>query len=195
MAVGGSRYGFVRIYRSCLRQAKPLGDLTVASIFVYHVQLLPLENFDTYPRSCDSDFEKVLHPEPQTRKVHPDPMPVTRSVGVDQNGALRMGPPNADRPLTTAQCSDSHRQRKQAKIDGTTKKQCQSTSPDKTSTGLCQRFRTASTNTFGCRMKLRMDRTSTWTLIFSVASTISIECVAALSGVLRSTTSWAEQRR
>ncbi|RZL91097.1 MAG: pantoate--beta-alanine ligase [Variovorax sp.] len=71
-----------------VRQAKPLGDVTVASIFVNRLQFLPHEDFDTYPRTWDSDCEKLrgagcdllfapdertLYPEPQTCKVHPDP--------------------------------------------------------------------------------------------------------------------------
>ena len=69
-----------------IRQAKPLGDVTVASIFVNRLQFLPHEDFDTYPRTWDSDCEKLraagcdvlfapdekaLYPEPQTCKVHP----------------------------------------------------------------------------------------------------------------------------
>jgi len=72
-----------------VRRAKPLGDATVASIFVNRLQFLPHEDFDTYPRSWDSDCEqlraagcgvlfapdeKALYPEPQTCKVHPDPV-------------------------------------------------------------------------------------------------------------------------
>lgn len=71
-----------------IEQAKPLGDVTVASIFVNRLQFLPHEDFDTYPRTWDSDCEKLraagcdvlfapdekaLYPEPQTCKVHPDP--------------------------------------------------------------------------------------------------------------------------
>ena len=71
-----------------VKQAKPLGDVTVASIFVNRLQFLPHEDFDTYPRTWDSDCEKLraagcdvlfapdekaLYPEPQTCKVHPDP--------------------------------------------------------------------------------------------------------------------------
>ena len=70
-----------------VRQARPLGDVTVASIFVNRLQFLPHEDFDTYPRTWDSDCEKLqaagcdvlfapdeqaLYPEPQTCKVHPD---------------------------------------------------------------------------------------------------------------------------
>jgi len=68
-------------------QAKPLGDVTVASIFVNRLQFLPHEDFDTYPRTWESDCarleaagcdllfapdERALYPEPQTCKVHPD---------------------------------------------------------------------------------------------------------------------------
>ena len=69
-----------------VEQAKPMGDVTVASIFVNRLQFLPHEDFDTYPRTWDSDCsrltaagcdvlfspnEKELYPEPQTYKVHP----------------------------------------------------------------------------------------------------------------------------
>ncbi|MCX7278936.1 MAG: pantoate--beta-alanine ligase [Burkholderiales bacterium] len=69
-----------------VRQAKPLGDVTVASIFVNRLQFLPHEDFDSYPRTWDKDCaqlqaagcdvlfapnEKELYPEPQTFKVHP----------------------------------------------------------------------------------------------------------------------------
>ena len=71
-----------------VEQAKPMGDVTVASIFVNRLQFLPHEDFDTYPRTWDSDCarlaaagcdvlfapdEKELYPEPQTYKVHPPP--------------------------------------------------------------------------------------------------------------------------
>jgi len=70
-----------------MRQAGQLGDVSVASIFVNRLQFLPHEDFDTYPRTWDSDCEKLeaagcdalfapdettLYPEPQTCKVHPD---------------------------------------------------------------------------------------------------------------------------
>ncbi len=69
-----------------VRQAKPLGDVTVASIFVNRLQFLPHEDFDSYPRTweqdcarlrdagCDLLFapaEKELYPEPQTFKIQP----------------------------------------------------------------------------------------------------------------------------
>jgi len=69
-----------------VRQAKPLGDVLVVSIFVNRLQFLPHEDFDTYPRTweadcaaleaagCDVVFapsEAELYPEPQGFKVHP----------------------------------------------------------------------------------------------------------------------------
>ena len=69
-----------------VRQAKGLGDVTVASIFVNRLQFAPNEDFDTYPRTLDADCEKLaavgcdivfapsekdLYPEPQGYKVHP----------------------------------------------------------------------------------------------------------------------------
>jgi pantoate--beta-alanine ligase len=72
-----------------VRQARTLGDTAVASIFVNRLQFLPHEDFDTYPRTfaddcdklratgCDVLFaptEQVLYPQPQTCKVHPDPV-------------------------------------------------------------------------------------------------------------------------
>jgi pantoate--beta-alanine ligase len=71
-----------------VHQAKPLGDVTVASIFVNRLQFLPHEDFDSYPRTWEADCAQLqaagcdvlfapretdLYPEPQTFKVHPDP--------------------------------------------------------------------------------------------------------------------------
>ena len=71
-----------------VHQARPLGDALVASIFVNRLQFLPHEDFDSYPRTWDSDCAQLqaagcdvlfaprehdLYPEPQTFKVHPDP--------------------------------------------------------------------------------------------------------------------------
>ncbi|AVP57067.1 pantoate--beta-alanine ligase [Pulveribacter suum] len=71
-----------------VRQARALGDVTVASIFVNRLQFLPHEDFDSYPRTlqrdadllrgegCDVLFaprEADLYPEPQTFTVQPDP--------------------------------------------------------------------------------------------------------------------------
>ncbi len=61
-------------------------DTTVASIFVNRLQFLPHEDFDSYPRTFESDctqleaagcdvvfapLEKDMYPEPQGYKVHP----------------------------------------------------------------------------------------------------------------------------
>src|SRR5215510_14892232 len=71
-----------------VREARRLGGPVVASVFVNRLQFLPHEDFDTYPRTWESDCEKLhdagcdvlfapeektLYPEPQTCKVHPDP--------------------------------------------------------------------------------------------------------------------------
>ena len=71
-----------------VRMARPLGDVTVASVFVNRLQFLPHEDFDSYPRTLAQDAEKLagagcdllfapserdLYPEPQTFKVLPDP--------------------------------------------------------------------------------------------------------------------------
>lgn len=67
-------------------QARPLGDVTVASIFVNRLQFAPHEDFDSYPRTWEADCDRLraagcdvlfapretdLYPEPQTYKVHP----------------------------------------------------------------------------------------------------------------------------
>lgn len=69
-----------------VKQAKLLGDVTVSSIFVNRLQFAPHEDFDSYPRTLDTDAqrleaagcnvlfaprEKELYPEPQTYKMHP----------------------------------------------------------------------------------------------------------------------------
>jgi pantoate--beta-alanine ligase len=73
---------------SLVKQAGPLGDVTVASVFVNRLQFLPHEDFDQYPRTLQADADKLqaagcdllfapsetdLYPEPQTYKVQPDP--------------------------------------------------------------------------------------------------------------------------
>ena len=69
-----------------VKQARPLGDVTVSSIFVNRLQFAPLEDFDSYPRTLDADAQRLqaagcdvlfapreqeLYPQPQTYKVHP----------------------------------------------------------------------------------------------------------------------------
>ena len=69
-----------------VRQAKPLGDVVVVSIFVNRLQFLPHEDFDTYPRTWEADCEaleaagcdvvfapseKELYPEPQGFTIQP----------------------------------------------------------------------------------------------------------------------------
>ena len=69
-----------------VRQAKPLGDAVVVSIFVNRLQFLPHEDFDTYPRTWEADCqaleaagcdvlfapsEKELYPEPQGFTIQP----------------------------------------------------------------------------------------------------------------------------
>jgi len=71
-----------------VQQAKPLGDVCVASIFVNRLQFAPHEDFDQYPRTLQADCEQLqqagcdvvfapseaeLYPQPQTFKVLPDP--------------------------------------------------------------------------------------------------------------------------
>ncbi len=69
-----------------VKQAKPMGDVTVSSIFVNRLQFAPNEDFDSYPRTLDADAQRLeaagcnvlfapreqeLYPEPQTYRVHP----------------------------------------------------------------------------------------------------------------------------
>jgi pantoate--beta-alanine ligase len=71
-----------------VRLARPLGDVTVAAIFVNRLQFLPHEDFDSYPRTLEADAAKLavagcdllfapsereLYPEPQSFKVVADP--------------------------------------------------------------------------------------------------------------------------
>ena len=93
--VGRGRVAFVPTmgnlhngHLSLVRQAKPLGEVLIASIFVNRLQFLPHEDFDSYPRTWDADCAQLraagcdvlfapreadLYPEPQTFKVQPDP--------------------------------------------------------------------------------------------------------------------------
>lgn len=71
-----------------LTAARALGDVSVASIFVNRLQFLPHEDFDSYPRTWESDCARLeaggcdvlfapreadLYPQPQTYRVQPDP--------------------------------------------------------------------------------------------------------------------------
>ena len=71
-----------------LRTAKVSGDVSVASIFVNRLQFLPGEDFASYPRTFDSDCDKLrsvgcdllfapdeaeLYPQVQSFKLLPDP--------------------------------------------------------------------------------------------------------------------------
>ena len=72
-----------------VRLAREQGDCSAASIFVNRLQFLPHEDFDSYPRTFEADAAKLeaegcdvlfapretdLYPEPQTVKVHADPV-------------------------------------------------------------------------------------------------------------------------
>ncbi len=69
-----------------VRAAKPLGDVTVATIFVNRLQFGPKEDFATYPRTLEADYaqldaagcdivfapsEAELYPEPQGFLIQP----------------------------------------------------------------------------------------------------------------------------
>ena len=69
-----------------VRAAKPLGDVTLATIFVNRLQFGPSEDFDKYPRTLEADCAKLategcdivfapseaeLYPQPQTYTVQP----------------------------------------------------------------------------------------------------------------------------
>jgi pantoate--beta-alanine ligase len=71
---------------SLVRQARPLGDVSVATVFVNRLQFAPHEDFDTYPRTLERDAElldgagcdilfapseREMYPQPQGYKVQP----------------------------------------------------------------------------------------------------------------------------
>ena len=73
---------------SLMRMSKAQGDISVASIFVNRLQFLPGEDFASYPRTFDSDCDKLrsvgcdllfapdeaeLYPQVQSFKLLPDP--------------------------------------------------------------------------------------------------------------------------
>ena len=71
-----------------VQAAKPLGDVTLATVFVNRLQFAPHEDFDSYPRTLEADCDKLravgcdivfapsereMYPEPQTYRVEPAP--------------------------------------------------------------------------------------------------------------------------
>jgi len=71
---------------SLVQRARSLGDVTLATIFVNRLQFGPNEDFDTYPRTLESDChklqeagcdivfapsEKEFYPQPQTFRIQP----------------------------------------------------------------------------------------------------------------------------
>lgn len=95
--MGNLHAGHIRL----VEIARPLGDCTVASIFVNRLQFLPHEDFDSYPRTWEADCAKLeaagcdvlfapresdLYPTPQTVKVQADP-----ALGEILEGEFRPG--------------------------------------------------------------------------------------------------------
>jgi pantoate--beta-alanine ligase len=84
-----------------VKAAKPLGDVTVATIFVNRLQFGPKEDFATYPRTLDADCDQLkaggcdlvfapseteLYPEPQSFLIQPPP-----ELATILEGAFRPG--------------------------------------------------------------------------------------------------------
>jgi pantoate--beta-alanine ligase len=85
--MGNLHSGHIKLMQHALAQKhQGKADTTVASIFVNRLQFLPHEDFDSYPRTFESDCEKLqaagcdvvfaplerdMYPEPQGFKVHP----------------------------------------------------------------------------------------------------------------------------
>lgn len=91
----GRRTGFVPTmgnlhegHAALMRQAGALADTVVASVFVNRLQFGPNEDFDRYPRTFDTDCDRMraagvahvfapsegeLYPQPQHYRVRPDP--------------------------------------------------------------------------------------------------------------------------
>jgi pantoate--beta-alanine ligase len=87
-----------------MRQAGPLGDSVVSSLFVNRLQFGPKEDFDTYPRTFEADCEKMaaagvshlfapdereMYPTPQAYHVHPDPFQADILEGEFRPGFFR----------------------------------------------------------------------------------------------------------
>ncbi len=75
-------------HMALVKAAKPLGDVTVATVFVNRLQFGPKEDFATYPRTLEADCaqleaagcdivfapsEAELYPEPQSFLIQPPP--------------------------------------------------------------------------------------------------------------------------
>src|SRR5262245_47309732 len=62
-----------------VRQARSLGDVTAASVFVNRLQFLPHEDFDSYPRTLADDADKLAQAgcdvlfAPSERELYPEP--------------------------------------------------------------------------------------------------------------------------
>lgn len=87
-----------------MRQAGPLGDCVVASLFVNRLQFGPKEDFDTYPRTFEADCAKMaaagvahlfapdereMYPAPQAYHVQPDPVQADILEGEFRPGFFR----------------------------------------------------------------------------------------------------------
>jgi pantoate--beta-alanine ligase len=85
--MGNLHSGHIALMNAAVAQKRAgKADATVASIFVNRLQFLPHEDFDSYPRTFESDcaqleaagcevvfapLERDMYPEPQGYKVHP----------------------------------------------------------------------------------------------------------------------------
>lgn len=87
-----------------MRQARPLGDCLVSSLFVNRLQFGPKEDFDTYPRTFEADCAKMaaagvahlfapdereMYPAPQAYHVQPDPVQADILEGEFRPGFFR----------------------------------------------------------------------------------------------------------
>ena len=70
-----------------IAQAKGLGDVTVASIFVNRLQFLPHEDFDTYPRTLDADCAQLSSASTSRSRTRP---PSRRPASADRRPAWRL---------------------------------------------------------------------------------------------------------
>ena len=91
-------------HTALMTQARALGDRLVASVFVNRLQFGPSEDFDTYPRTFDSDCAKMqaagvdevfapdereLYATPQSYYVQPDPRQADTLEGEFRPGFFR----------------------------------------------------------------------------------------------------------